>query len=230
MTTRRARRAADYIEKKLKAKTVAVIDDNEEYGMGSPTSSAAHLKADGVTVAVSDHIDKNAQDFSSTVNKIKPANVDAIFYGGYYRGRPVPQAAPRRRHQGSRGSPTTVPRTPADRQCRWRRAEGALMTCPCGDITTNPAAASFVAPTQPLNGSAPGTYSAEAFDAANVAAPGDRRGQDHRKDINDYLATVDYKGLAKTIKFDAKGEVAATTICVRGQGRQDRASTARSTS
>ena len=75
---------ARYITDKLKAKTVAVIDDNEEYSLGIADIVRSTLKADGITVAVTDHIDKNAQDYSATVNKIKPANVDAIFYGGYY--------------------------------------------------------------------------------------------------------------------------------------------------
>ena len=63
-------------------------------------------------------------------------------------------------------------------------------------------------------GSPPGTYSAEAFDATNFLLAAIAAGKTTSKDINDYLATNSYTGLAKTLKFDAKGEVAATTIYV----------------
>ena len=63
---------------------------------------------------------------------------------------------------------------------------------------------------------APGTYSAEAYDAANVILQAHRRRQDDGKDINDYLTTVNYKGLTKTYKFDTKGEVSAPPSYVYG--------------
>ena len=207
--------AAQYIEKKLKAKTVAVIDDNEEYSLGIADIVRSTLKADGVTVAVSDHIDKNAQDYSATVNKIKPANVDAIFYGGYYSegGRFLKQL---------RDAGINVPWVSDDGaedpklidSAGASAAEGALMTCPCGDITTNPAAAAFVSGYTASAGSAPGTYSAEAYDATNVILQAIAAGKTTSKDINDYLSTVSYTGLTKTLKFDSKGEVASNTIYV----------------
>jgi branched-chain amino acid transport system substrate-binding protein len=207
--------AAKYLEKKLKAKTVAVIDDNEEYSLGIADIVRSTLKADGVNVVVSDHIDKNAQDYSATVNKIKPANVDAIFYGGYYSegGRFLKQIrdagikVPWLSDDGA-NDPKLIDSAGA------AAAEGALMTCPCGDITANPAAKSFVTDYTAAAGMAPGTYSAEAFDATNVLLQAIDAGKTTSKDINDYLSTVSYQGLAKTVKFDAKGEVASNTIYV----------------
>lgn len=207
--------AAKYIEKKLNAKTVAVIDDNEEYSLGIANIVRSTLKADGVTVAVSDHIDKNAQDYSATVNKIKPANVDAIFYGGYYSegGRFLKQIrdagikAPFVSDDGA-DDPKIVDSAGAS------AAEGALMTCPCGDITSNPAASSFVSGYTASAGAAPGTYSAEAYDATNVIIQAIAAGKITAADINTFLATVSYKGLTKTLKFDSKGEVSSATIYV----------------
>jgi len=207
--------AAKYIEKKLKAKTVAVVDDNEEYSLGIADIVRSTLKTDGVTVAVSDHIDKNAQDYSATVNKIKPAKVDAIFYGGYYSegGRFLKQL---------RDAGITAPFVSDDGAEDQKivdsagalAAEGALLTCPCGDIakSTNPSAATFVSDYTASAGSAPGTYSAEAYDATNVIIKAIDAGKTAAKDINDFLATVSYPGLTKTVKFDSKGEVSSATI------------------
>ena len=163
---------------------------------------------------VSDHIDKNAQDYSATVNKIKPANVDAIFYGGYYSegGRFLKQL----RDAGIK-APFVSDDGANDQKlvdsAGASAAEGALDDLPVRrHHQANPAAASFVTDYKTSSGAAPGTYSAEAYDAANLMLQAHRRRQDHRPDINDYLTTVSYKGLTKTCKFDSKGEVVSPTI------------------
>jgi branched-chain amino acid transport system substrate-binding protein len=207
--------AAKYIQKKINAKNVAVVDDNEEYSLGIADIVRSTLKAAGVNVVVSDHIDKNAQDYSATVNKIKPANVDAIFYGGYYSegGRFLKQLrdagikAPFVTDDGA-NDPKIIDSAGAS------AAEGALMTCPCGDITANPSAATFVSGYTASAGAAPGTYSAEAYDATNVVIQAIEAGKVTAADINTFLSTVSYKGLTKTLKFDSKGEVSSATIYV----------------
>src|SRR5262249_22322685 len=125
--------AAKYIEKKLGAKKVAVVDDNEEYSLGIANIAESTFKTAGINVAVRDHIDKNAQDYSATVNKVKAGNVDAIFYGGYYSegGRFLKQlrdAGVTQKFVSDDGAndPKLIDAAGAS------GAEGALMTCPCG--------------------------------------------------------------------------------------------------
>ena len=207
--------AANYILKKLNAKNVAVVDDNEEYSLGIADIVRSTIAAAGAKVAVSDHIDKNSQDYSATVNKVKAANPDAIFYGGYYSegGRFLKQL---------RDAGVTVKFVSDDGakddkivgSAGAASAEGALLTCPCGDVTqsTNPNAASFVSAYTASAKAAPGTYSSEAYDATNVILQAIDAGKTTSKDINDYLSTVSYVGLTKTLKFDSKGEVPSATV------------------
>jgi branched-chain amino acid transport system substrate-binding protein len=207
--------AAKYIMKKLGAKTVAVVDDNEEYSLGIGDIVRSTFKSANVNVVFSDHIDKNAQDYSATVNKIKTANPDAIFYGGYYSegGRFLKQlrdAGVTAKFVSDDGANDPKLVTTAGASA----AEGALLTCPCGDITGNPSAASFVSAYTAQAGSAPGTYSAEAYDAANVILNAIKAGNKTSAAINDYLKTVSYTGLTKTIKFDAQGEVQSPTVYI----------------
>lgn len=75
---------ANYLVKKLGAKTVAVIDDSSSYGQGLADAARATLKTDGGADALDDHIDPAGQDYSSTVNKITAAKPAAVFFGGYY--------------------------------------------------------------------------------------------------------------------------------------------------
>jgi len=53
-----------------------------------------------------------------------------------------------------------------------------------------------------------------AFDATNVLLKAVDACKTTSKAINDYLSTVSYPGLTKTLKFDSKGEVSSATIYV----------------
>jgi branched-chain amino acid transport system substrate-binding protein len=207
--------AANYILKKLNAKCIAVIDDNEEYSLGIANIVRSTITSAGAKVVVTDHIDKTAQDYSATVNKVKAAHPDAIFYGGYYSegGRFLKQI----RDAGitvkfvsddGANDPKIIDSAGAS------AADGALLTCPCGDITqsTNPNAASFVSAYTASAHAAPGTYSAEAYDATNVLLQAIDAGKTTAADINTFLSTINYVGLTKTFKFDSKGEVASPTV------------------
>ena len=205
--------AAKYIAKKLGAKNVAVVDDNETYSLGIADIVRSTLPTLGAKVAVSDHIDKAAQDYSATVNKVKAANPDAIFYGGYYSegGRFLKQL---------RDAGVTVKFVSDDGAADPKlisaagasEAEGAFMTNVSGDITSNPHAGTFVADYKALNNADPGTYSAECYDTTNMLLAAIDSGKTTSKAINDWLAANSYTGITSTIKFDTYGEVTPPSI------------------
>jgi branched-chain amino acid transport system substrate-binding protein len=205
--------AAKYISQKLKAKNVAVVDDNEEYSLGIADIVRSSIKSNGGNVVFSDHIDKAAQDYSATVNRLKAANPDAIFYGGYYSegGRFIKQlhdagvTAKVVTDDGANDDKLISTAGPA-------AAEGVTITCPCGDITKDPKGASFTSAYTSAFGMAPATYSAEAYDAANALLQAIKAGNKTSASINTYMKTIDYPGLTKTLKFDDKGEVISPTI------------------
>src|SRR5439155_12845113 len=61
---------ADYVQKKLQAKTAAYVDDNSDYGKGLAEGTQKLLEAKAITTKVTDHIDPKSQDFSAAVNKV----------------------------------------------------------------------------------------------------------------------------------------------------------------
>jgi branched-chain amino acid transport system substrate-binding protein len=206
--------AAKYIVKKLGAKNVAVVDDNEEYSLGLADIVRQTLPTLGAKVAVSDHIDKAAQDYSATVNKVKAANPDAIFYGGYYSegGRFLKQL-----RDGGVTAKWVSDDGAADPKlvtAAASAAEGAVVTNVSGDVTQNPKAGTFVSDYKALSGSDPGTYSAECYDTTNMILQAVDKGKTTSKDINDYLATASYAGITSTIKFDSVGQVTTPVIYV----------------
>jgi branched-chain amino acid transport system substrate-binding protein len=201
---------AKYIAAEVGAKNVAVIDDASEYGKGLADIVRSSLKDNNATVAVSDSVDPKAQDYSSTVNKVKAANPDAIFYGGYYAeaGRLTKQL----RDAGVTatfisGDGTLDPGYVS--AAGDAAAEGAIITCPCA-----PSPDDYKKAYHDAWNEDPGTYSPEAYDAANMFLEAIKAGNTDRASINDWISSNSYEGITKTMKFDDKGEVAAGEIYV----------------
>lgn len=209
--------AEKYIAKKLHAKTIAVIDDNQEYSKGIADVVRGDIKADSITAAVSESIDPKAQDYSSTVNKVSTAKVDAIFYGGYYAegGRLLKQL----RDAGVK-APFISDDGAADEKivaaAGASAAEGALMTLASGDLTKIPAASKFVSDYKAAFGIDVGTYSGEGYDAANDILAAISAGKTAAKDINAFLAANPYTGITKTIKFTSTGDIEGGGVYLYG--------------
>nr|MDT0667696.1 ABC transporter substrate-binding protein [Micromonospora sp. DSM 115978] len=87
-------------------------------------------------------------------------------------------------------------------------AEGAYLTCACGDANSDPAAADFVEDYKRVNDDAkPGTYSGEAFDATNAIIDVLRRQGlgATRQSVAAAFASVDVEGVTKRVKFTPDG-------------------------
>jgi branched-chain amino acid transport system substrate-binding protein len=72
-------KVARYIASNLKAKTVALIYVNNDYGKGGRESLMKSLDAVGVKVIADISSDQNQIDFSAPVLKAKQANADVVF-------------------------------------------------------------------------------------------------------------------------------------------------------
>ncbi len=76
--------AGNFIADHVKPKTVAVIHDKQQYGEGIATAVKQTLEAKGVKVALFEGINAGDKDFSAMISKLKQANVDFVYYGGYH--------------------------------------------------------------------------------------------------------------------------------------------------
>jgi branched-chain amino acid transport system substrate-binding protein len=95
---------------------------------------------------------------------------------------------------------------------------GWYFSCGCQDATTAPEAKDFNAAYTKMFNTPPSTYSPESFDATNAliealkAAAQKTNGNPTRKDVNDAINALDYKGITTQVKFAPNGEVAAATV------------------
>jgi len=76
--------AGNYIADHVKPKNVAVIHDKQQYGEGIATAVKQTLEEKGVKVSVFEGINAGDKDFSSMISKLKQADVDFVYYGGYH--------------------------------------------------------------------------------------------------------------------------------------------------
>lgn len=200
---------ADFMAKTLSAKNVAVIDDQSEYGKGLADAVRGQLAKNGVKVAVNDSISPDEASYSATINKVKPANVDALFFGGYYAagGKLVKQL----RDSGVQGTFVSGDGSldAAFVTGGGEAAEGALLSCTCSSAvgSTDPEVQKFATDYKAKFNADPATYSAEGYDATNAILQAIDAGKTSTEDINTYLDTIDFKGVSKQIKFTDTGEL-----------------------
>lgn len=76
--------AADFIVNRIKPKTIAIIHDKQQYGEGIATAVKKDLEAKGLKVDLFEGINAGDKDYSSIISKLKRANVDFVYYGGYH--------------------------------------------------------------------------------------------------------------------------------------------------
>ena len=141
---------------------------------------------------------------------------DAVYYSGYYSEfGPLVKAL---RGAGYKGIVMSGDGSNDDEFIKGAGAdaEGAYLTCACGDANSDPAAKTFVTDYTTLNKQAPGTYSGEAYDATNALIEVLKGlGNDPKaEDIVSAFGKVDYKGLTKQISFESNGEVKGDAVYI----------------
>jgi branched-chain amino acid transport system substrate-binding protein len=207
----------EFMARALSVKTAFVIHDNQDYSKGIADFVSSTLKGKGVTVQT-DVIDPEGSDYASTVNKVKPANPDAIFYGGYYAegGRLLKQL---------REGGVTARFVSGDgsldaglaKGAGGTNADGAIVGCPCLVDPTgqaNEKSKKFATDYKAKFNADPAIYSAEGYDAATAFIEAIKAGNTTPEKINEFLSTVDVPGVTKQIKFGPNGEPAGGDVFV----------------
>ncbi|RBY79442.1 branched-chain amino acid ABC transporter substrate-binding protein [Blastococcus sp. TF02-09] len=198
--------AASYIQDVLQSQSVFVVDDASAYGAGLATIVEEDL---GDAVVGTDTIQTGQTDFSATVTAIRDSGAEAVFFGGYYAeaGLLVQQM------RGGGVDATFVVadgvKDPGFIEAAGDAAEGTIITCPCLPPEESQ---EFFDAYQAAYDTAPATYSAEAYDAANVFLEGILDGNTDRESLLEWVNDYDGEQTTKTVKFDEDGEVENITV------------------
>ena len=209
-------RVAEFLVTAKSPKKAFVLSDDQEYSVGLAEVVAKTFKDKGVAVET-DKFAQAASDYSSTVTKVKAANPDVIFFGGYYAegGRLLKQLRDGGVNtlfasgDGSLDQQLVTAAGPA-------AAEGAVLGCPCNIPYANAtgAAKTFFDNYKKSANADPAIYATEGYDAASAFIKAIEAGKTKPEDINTFLGTVNFEGVSKAVKFKANGEPENNSIFV----------------
>jgi branched-chain amino acid transport system substrate-binding protein len=198
--------AAAYISDTVGSTEVFVIDDATQYGAGLATIVEDEL---GDAVVGTDTVQLKQDDFSSTVTKANDSGADTIFYGGYYAeaARLIKQL----RSGGFQGTFVTADGVKDDAYIEGggTATEGTIITCPCLPPEKAP---EFFDTFKSEYKEAPGTYTAEGFDSANVFLAGLDEGATDRAAMLEFIDGYEGPGVTKEVAFDENGEPANVVV------------------
>ena len=159
---------------------------------------------------------------------MKAANPDVVFYGGYYE-----QAGRLKKQLADAGVKATFISGDGSLDVGFVKAagaaaDGALLSCPCyfaSDVSPGKIGEFAKKYTAVNKGAVPGTYSTEAYDAANILMTGIKAGNTDRQKLLSYVDGLKHVDVAisKDVTFAPNGNIEAPGhLHLRGQGRKDR--------
>jgi branched-chain amino acid transport system substrate-binding protein len=75
--------AGRYLADRFKGKNVAIVHDKTAYGKGVADETKKAMNAAGLKETMYEAITQGDKDFSALISKMKQANIDVIYFGGY---------------------------------------------------------------------------------------------------------------------------------------------------
>ncbi|MBA2609429.1 MAG: branched-chain amino acid ABC transporter substrate-binding protein [Actinobacteria bacterium] len=206
---------AQFLKEKHAGKSVYYIDNGDDYGKPLADGVRAVATANGNPSKGNTSINEKDDLFSAAVNAAQAAKSDVIFYGGYYAA-----AGKLSKQLSDKGVTATFitgdgSLDPGFLTNAGAGAEGNIVSCPCNLATESSTGAlkTFTNDYKAEFTKDPGTYSSEAFDAANILMKGIKAGNTTRPKLLAYVEGLGtYDGISKTIAFEDNGNLKATTV------------------
>jgi branched-chain amino acid transport system substrate-binding protein len=182
---------------------VYVIGDSSDYSNGLKRSVEFSM---GSKVVGKEDITFESRNYTEVIDRVLSSGANTLYFSGYFsQGAQILRSLRLQNSSvkfvGSDGSvvPDFIQLAGA------KNAEGALFTSPAipFEIADPELAIEF----RRVMRMEPGVYAAESYDAAMFFIEGIQLGNTSRIELLNYINTSSFKGITKTLKFDARGEL-----------------------
>lgn len=197
--------AGKYLATRFKGKRVGILHDKTAYGKGLADETKKAMNAAGLTEAIYEAYTAGEKDYRALVTKLKGANVDVIFLGGYHTegGLMVRQMREQGMNTLLMGGDALV--TQQYWQITGEAGAGTLMTF-SPDPRKSPSAAEVVARFKAKNIDPEGyvLYTYAAIQAWAQAASSAK--SEDTKAVSAALAKGTFKTVVGDFSFDKKGD------------------------
>ena len=198
--------AGTFLAKEYKGRKVAVLHDNTAYGKGLADETKKVMNKAGLTETMYAAYVPGEKDYSALVSKMKQANIDVIYIGGYHTetGLIIRQAKQQGMNPTVMGGDALV--TSEYWQITGDQGEGTIMTFP-SDPRRRPSAAKVVAQFK-AKGIDPEGYVLYTYAAIQEwAAAATKAGTTDPKKVAETLKAGSWDTVLGKISYDKKGDV-----------------------
>ena len=206
--------SASFLVNKLQARSVAVLNNNTEYGRGLANSLVDDLRKLGADVAVQIEVEEGQSTYTDEIERIRAANPDAIFYAGYEIEAPYLRA-------GLVEAGIDLPMLASDGAFLAAiidesngAAEGMYVNA-FAPSPRNVADSRWVEAYQAVEYRNPDTYSVNGYVAMQVLAEAVRKANSFdRAAVSDSLRNNSFDTLLDTLRFEPNGDLVDPQIWV----------------
>lgn len=199
--------SAAYIADVIKPKAIALLHDKQAYGQGLVDAVAADLKKRGIEPVIVEGVNKGQSDFSALITKLKNANVDFVYWGGFH-----PEAGAILRQGADQGfKPVFMGADGVDNADLFAiagsAAEGVLATVPM-DFSAAPENAAIVEAIKAKKQDPNGPFVMPSYAAVQVLGEAAKRaGSDDPETIAKTLREGEYDTAIGKISFEKNGDL-----------------------
>lgn len=206
----------------LGCEKVALVNDKSTYGQGLGDVAEAEAEQAGLEIALNEGIEPT-EDYTSLVDSVIAADPQALFYAGYATEfAPLARQLREKGYEGVIASGDGSKIDAIGEEIGAEPAENIVLTCPCPDInlSADPRAQQFVEDFQALHNEAPGPYSVEGYDVANLTIGAIAECADSgaggitRECVVDRVRAASYDGIGKNFEFEENGEVLEGAVSI----------------
>ena len=205
--------AGKYLLDHYKGKAIAILDDKSAYGKGLADETTKTVNAGGLKEVVHESITAGDKDFTALISKLKQANVEALYFGGYQTeaGLLVRQA----REQGLKAQMISGDALPTTEfwGITGASGEGTLFT-----FASDPqkkASAKAIVEEFKKTGYEPEGYTLYTYAAIQVFAEAAEKAKSIKlPDLVKALHANTFDTVIGGIKYDAKGDISVSDFVV----------------
>jgi branched-chain amino acid transport system substrate-binding protein len=207
---------ADYMFKTLNAKSIAVLNVDNDYGTSTLQGFTDEMKALGGTIPVQKTYSLGQKDFSALVTAVKGANPDALALIGYYA-----ELAPLVQQAKAQGIATPIlasdgADSPSFPELAGKDAEGVYLITDFSREDPRPTVQNFIKNYNTKFGRVPDFPAASGYDGARVIVDAMKRGGVTPDQIKTALAqTKGFDGVTGQITFTPDREVNKTVLVAK---------------
>ncbi|MBT3487707.1 MAG: branched-chain amino acid ABC transporter substrate-binding protein [Desulfobacula sp.] len=210
--------AAKFLKESLGAKTIFIVDDKTTYSQGLADGVKKASIALGMEVVAHEHVNQGDKDFSAILTMAKRANAD-VFYMSLQGYSPAAMMTLQAKRLGMDSQIVTQDAVfqPKYMDVAKEASQGVYLTYGFTDQTT-PQYKAFEERYVPKYGKI-AAYATYAYDAATALLYAIKAaGSTDPEKVKAELMKLDFQGVAKKIKFNAKGDSGSSYIAYKVVG------------